>query len=146
MECQLIMGRIGKGFQGAMKKWGFKGMPASHGVSLSHRHLGATGCRTDPGRVLKGKKMAGRMGGGWVTCKSLRVLKLDNVLNCIFIRGAVAGHRNTAVQIWDSKRNPIFATHPPPYPTFVPSATNKVPRVMLAPGDTKDTLHIEALE
>lgn len=85
------------------------------------------------------------MGGGWVTCKSLKVLKIDNAMNCVFVRGAVAGHSNTAVQIYDSKRNPIFSTTPPPYPTFIPDADNKLPRVMLAPGDSKDTLHIEAM-
>lgn len=137
---------IGKGFQGAMVRWGFKGMPASHGVSGTHRHLGATGCRTDPGRVLKGKKMAGRMGGKWATQKCLQVLKIDNALNCIFLRGSVPGHRNTAVQLWDSRRNPIFASTSPPYPTFLPSEGPKLPRIMLAPGETKDSLHIESVE
>ncbi|PJF19032.1 Mitochondrial ribosomal protein L3 [Paramicrosporidium saccamoebae] len=137
---------IGKGFQGAMVRWGFKGMPASHGVSLSHRHLGATGGRTDPGRVFPGKKMAGRMGGHWATQKALRVIKVDNALNCLFVRGSVAGHKGTQIQVWDSKKNPIFTKSPPPYPTFIPSAENPLPRIMMAPGTEKDTLHIEALE
>lgn len=137
---------IGKGFQGAMVRWGFKGMPASHGVSGTHRHLGATGCRTDPGRVLKGKKMAGRMGGKSATQKGLVVLKIDNALNCVFLRGSVPGHRNTAVQLWDSRRNPIFGTTPPPYPTYIPLEGTKLPRIVLAPSEAKDSLHLESLE
>lgn len=146
---------IGKGFQGAMVKWGFRGLPASHGVSLAHRHIGATGCRTDPGRVLKGKKMAGRMGSGRVTCKSLKVLKIDTVLNCLFLRGCVGGHDGTLVKIWDSKCNPIFRTTPPPYPTYIPAAERQptevasgassppsLPRFLLAPESSTDTLAI----
>lgn len=149
---------IGKGFQGAMVKWGFRGLPASHGVSLAHRHIGATGCRTDPGRVLKGKKMAGRMGSGKVTCKSLKVLKIDTVLNCLFLRGCVGGHDGTPVKIWDSRRNPIFCTTPPPYPTYIPEAGRQsakeaastapplpsLPRFLLAPESSVDTLAIKS--
>lgn len=135
---------IGKGFQGAMVRWGFKGLPASHGVSVAHRHLGATGCRTDPGRVLKGKKMAGRMGGQNVTHKCLRVIKVDNALNCIFVRGCVGGHDNTPVKVWDSKKNPIFDTSPPPFPTFLPNSENHLPRTMMAPEPERDTLLIKA--
>jgi large subunit ribosomal protein L3 len=90
--------------------------------------------------------MAGRMGGGRVTCKSLPVLKVDNALNCIFVRGSVAGHRNAFVQVMDSPKNPIFTKTPPPYPTFIPKEGTELPRVMLAPGSLKDTLHIESAE
>lgn len=122
-------------------------MPASHGVSLSHRHIGATGCRTDPGRVFKGKKMAGRMGGHWVSSKCLQVIKIDNALNCIFVRGPVAGHKGTQVQISDSKRNQIFATNPPPFPTYIHTAGKApLPRIMMAPGSDKDTLHIDSIQ
>jgi ribosomal protein L3 len=71
--------RIGKGFQGGMKRWGFKGLKASHGVSLSHRSLGSTGQRQDPGRVFKGKKMPGRMGHDMRLTRSLRVSTLTFV-------------------------------------------------------------------
>ena len=64
---------IGKGFQGAMKRWGFKGLKASHGTSVSHRSLGSTGNRHDPGKVWKGKKMAGRMGGKTRTVQNIKV-------------------------------------------------------------------------
>lgn len=138
---------IGKGFQGAMVRWGFKGLPASHGCSLSHRALGATGSRTDPGRVWKGKKMAGRMGGHNVTSKCLKVLKVDNSLNCIFVRGSVGGHDGTPVKIMDSKKNPIFHLHNPPFPTYIQSSEkDPLPRIMMAPETDNDTLHIEAPE
>ena len=76
-QCVSVQAKsIGKGFQGAMKRWGFKGMPASHGCSLSHRALGATGSREDPSGVIKGKKMAGRMGGKNATMHHLKVSNL----------------------------------------------------------------------
>ena len=78
---------IGKGFQGGMKRWGFHGGPASHGASLSHRILGATGQRQDPGRVFRGKKMPGHMGVETRTMQSLRVFKLDLRDNLIYVRG-----------------------------------------------------------
>lgn len=141
VDCQSKS--IGKGFQGAMVRWGFSGMPASHGCSVSHRALGSTGARTTPGRTLKGKKMAGRMGGHQVTCKRLEVIKIDNALNCIMVKGAVAGHEGTVVKVYDSKHNPIFRTTPPPYPTFIPSKDGpQLPRFLIAPPSTKDTLHI----
>lgn len=77
----------GKGFQGAMKRHNFKGMPASHGVSKSHRALGSTGQCQDPGRVFKGKKMAGRMGHERVTVQNLRVVKIDRGRNLIYLKG-----------------------------------------------------------
>jgi large subunit ribosomal protein L3 len=70
---QNVQHSVGKGFQGVMKRWGFKGLRASHGVSLSHRSGGSTGNRHDPGKVWKGKKMAGRMGGKTRTVQNLRV-------------------------------------------------------------------------
>jgi large subunit ribosomal protein L3 len=110
---------IGKGFQGAMKRWGFKGMPASHGVSLSHRAIGSTGSRQDPGKVFKGKKMAGRMGGDNITVKRLQILQVNIGHNCILVRGCVPGSNNGKLRIWDSENNPIFSVKPPPFPTFI---------------------------
>lgn len=73
-QCVSVQAKsIGKGFQGGMKRWGFKGMPASHGCSLSHRAIGATGSREDPSGVMKGKKMPGRMGGTNATMTCLKV-------------------------------------------------------------------------
>ncbi len=80
----------GKGFQGAMKRWGFAGGPDSHG-SMSHRRVGAIGCRTDPGRVWKGKKMPGRMGYNKVTVKNLKILYVDTDKELIAVKGSVPG-------------------------------------------------------
>lgn len=135
---------IGKGFQGAMKKWGFAGMPASHGQSLTHRAIGATGARSDPGRVFKGKKMAGRMGGSRVTVSRLRILKLDHGLNCIMVRGAVPGHDGTVVRVTDSKqapRNPAV-----PFPTYIADPSNPLPREQTAEFFEKDPLYVGSSE
>mmetsp|Transcript_20716 Transcript_20716/g.30795 ORF Transcript_20716/g.30795 Transcript_20716/m.30795 type:complete len:422 (+) Transcript_20716:44-1309(+) len=109
---------IGKGFQGGMKRWGFAGLHASHGVSRAHRALGATGACQDPGRVWKGKKMAGRMGGKKRTVKNLRVWRITPILDLVWVFGAVPGHRNCVVKLTDAKNKPFHV--PPPYPTFNP--------------------------
>ena len=90
---------IGKGFQGAMKKYGFGGLSATHGVSLTHRSLGSTGNRTLPGRVFKGKKMAGHMGDVNVCVQNLPIVKVDVDANIIAVRGSVPGKQNTVVYI-----------------------------------------------
>ena len=82
---------IGKGFAGAMKRHNFSGLRASHGVSISHRSHGSTGQCQDPGRVFKGKKMAGHMGDCNVTIQNLRVVKTDPEKGIILIKGAVPG-------------------------------------------------------
>lgn len=97
----------GKGFQGAMKRHNFKGMPASHGVSKSHRALGSTGQCQDPGRVFKGKKMAGRMGSDRVTVQNLRVVKVDRGRNLLYLMGAVPGQKGNWVEIRDAVKNPL---------------------------------------
>ena len=90
---------IGKGFQGVMKRYGFGGMCASHGVSLTHRSLGSTGNRTLPGRVFKGKKMAGHMGDRDICIQNLSVYKVDADNNIIAVRGSVPGKANSVVYI-----------------------------------------------
>ncbi|KAK7467203.1 hypothetical protein VKT23_004261 [Stygiomarasmius scandens] len=95
---------IGKGFQGPMKRWGFKGLRASHGVSISHRSGGSTGAHQDPGRVWPGKKMAARMGGTQVTTQNLHVVRVDTSLNLIYVRGAVPGVDDAHVMIRDAKK------------------------------------------
>lgn len=92
----------GKGFQGVMKRWGFGGQPATHGVSLTHRSLGSTGNRQTPGRVFKGKKMPGRMGTKNRTAIGLLVYKVDPYLNVVFVKGAVPGAKNGWVKIYDT--------------------------------------------
>lgn len=110
---------IGKGFQGAMKRWGFAGMPASHGASLSHRSLGSTGGRQDPGKVFKGKKMAGRMGGKRRTVKSVWIYKIDPARSLMWVRGQVPGHSGNFLFVKDAfhKRPDLNIT---PFPTHFP--------------------------
>jgi len=93
---------IGKGFQGVMKKWGFRGLRASHGVSVSHRSAGSTGQHQDPGRVFPGKKMAGRMGGDTITTLNLFVVRIDTTLDLIYVKGCVPGNDGGHVLIRDA--------------------------------------------
>ena len=93
---------IGKGFAGAMKRWNFGGLRASHGVSISHRSHGSTGQCQDPGKVFKGKKMAGHMGAARVTTQNLQVVKTDADRGLVFIKGAVPGSKGGWVTIKDA--------------------------------------------
>jgi len=96
----------GKGFAGGMKRHNFAGNRATHGVSISHRSHGSTGQCQDPGKVFKGKKMAGRLGNVQVTVQNLKVLKVDDENGIILIKGAVPGHKDTVLKIFDSvKKN-----------------------------------------
>jgi large subunit ribosomal protein L3 len=92
----------GKGFQGAMKRHNFGGKEASHGVLKAHRSIGGTGMREWPGRVLKGKKMAGQMGNETVTVQNLKVFGVDASENLIFVEGAVPGSNGTFVLVTDA--------------------------------------------
>lgn len=97
---------IGKGFAGAMKRHNFGGMRASHGVSVSHRAHGSTGQCQDPGRVFKGKKMAGHMGATRVTTQNLKIVSTDTERGLILVRGAVPGSKGGWVFVSDAvKRN-----------------------------------------
>ncbi|MGL5784954.1 MAG: 50S ribosomal protein L3 [Alphaproteobacteria bacterium] len=97
---------IGKGFAGVMKRYNFAGSRATHGVSLSHRSHGSTGQRQDPGKVFKGKKMAGHMGNRNVTTQNLKVILLDVEKNLIALKGAVPGAAGSFVKIRDAvKKN-----------------------------------------
>ena len=93
---------IGKGFAGVMKRHNFSGLRASHGVSVSHRSHGSTGNSQDPGKVFKGKKMAGHMGSKRVTKQNLKIMDIDLANKLIFIKGSVPGHRNSIVLIKDA--------------------------------------------
>jgi len=90
---------IGKGFAGVMKRHNFSGLRASHGVSVSHRAHGSTGQNQDPGKVFKGKKMAGHMGDKYRTIQNLEVIKADLINNLIFVKGSVPGSKNSIVLI-----------------------------------------------
>jgi large subunit ribosomal protein L3 len=111
---------IGKGFAGAMKRWNFGGLRATHGVSVSHRSHGSTGNRQDPGRTFPGKKMAGHLGQEVVTTQNLTVFRVDAERGLILIKGAVPGHEGTFVKIRDAikKARPADA----PFPAGVKSS------------------------
>ena len=96
---------IGKGFAGVMKKYNFSGLRATHGVSVSHRSHGSTGQRQDPGKVFKGKKMAGHMGDKIRTIQNLEIIKSDLENNLIFIKGSVPGSKNSIVLIQKTAKN-----------------------------------------
>lgn len=105
---------LGKGFQGGMKRWNFGGLRASHGVSVSHRSHGSTGQRQDPGRVFKGKKMAGHMGDVRQTTLNLEVLSVDDANGLIAVKGAVPGHKNGWVTVRDAVKKPLPKDAPMP--------------------------------
>ena len=96
---------IGKGFAGVMKRWNFGGLRASHGVSVSHRSHGSTGQRQDPGKVFKGKKMAGHMGDKLRTILNLEIIKSDSDNNLLYLRGSIPGSKNSTVFLRQSVKN-----------------------------------------
>jgi len=101
---------IGKGFAGVIKRHNFSGLRATHGVSVSHRSHGSTGQRQDPGKVFKGKKMAGHMGDKNRTLQNLEIIKSDFENNLIFIKGSVPGSKNSVVIIKETSKNIKRAT------------------------------------
>eukprot|EP00244_Chara_vulgaris_P010668 TRINITY_DN4986_c0_g1_i4.p2 TRINITY_DN4986_c0_g1~~TRINITY_DN4986_c0_g1_i4.p2 ORF type:complete len:160 (+),score=28.98 TRINITY_DN4986_c0_g1_i4:3-482(+) len=105
---------IGKGFQGVMKRHGFAGGPASHGNSKAHRKAGSTGQCQDPGKVFKGKKMAGHMGAERRTVQNVWVYRIDPHRNLMYIRGQIPGHKGSFVVIQDALRKPKDTTWPFP--------------------------------
>ncbi|KAG5181324.1 translation protein [Tribonema minus] len=133
----------GKGFQGGMKRWNFKGQRASHGVSKTHRHIGSTGQCQDPGRVFKGKKMPGRMGGTAVTVQCLRILKLDTQRDLLFVKGHVPGPRGAFLRVQDALKRAEFPA-PPPFPSYAPppheGEGEEVPLELFAPVKESDPL------
>ena len=112
----------GKGFAGGMKRWGFGGMRATHGVSISHRALGSTGQRQDPGRVFKNKKMAGHMGDKQRTQQNLEVVRVDDERGLIFVKGSVPGSKNGWLLVRDAVKVSRHADAP--YPAGLKQAAN----------------------
>jgi large subunit ribosomal protein L3 len=104
----------GKGFQGAMKRWNFGGLRATHGVSVSHRSHGSTGQRQDPGKVFKGKKMAGHMGDDRITTQNLVVAKVDVARGLVMVRGAVPGSKGGWVLVRDAVKKAASKDAPKP--------------------------------
>jgi large subunit ribosomal protein L3 len=107
----------GKGFAGAMKRWGFGGLRATHGVSVSHRSHGSTGNRQDPGRVFKNKKMAGHMGARNRTQQNLEVVRTDPIRGLLFIKGSVPGHKGSWLTVSDAVKLP--RPEAAPYPAAI---------------------------
>jgi large subunit ribosomal protein L3 len=105
---------VGKGFAGAMKRHNFGGLRATHGVSVSHRSHGSTGQRQDPGRVFKGKRMAGHMGAAQRTTQNVQVVRIDEERGLILLKGAVPGPKGGWVAIRDAVRTPAPKDLPVP--------------------------------
>ena len=123
---------IGKGFAGAMKRHNFGGLRASHGVSISHRSHGSTGQCQDPGKVFKGKKMAGHMGAVRVTTQNLEVVKTDAGRGLIMVKGAVPGSKGGWVTIKDAVKKKLPENVP--FPAALKSAA-KAAAVTEAPAE-----------
>jgi large subunit ribosomal protein L3 len=115
---------IGKGFAGVMKRYNFRGLRASHGVSLTHRSHGSTGQRQDPGKVMKGKKMAGHMGNKLRTIQNLVVVDIDVENNLIIVKGSVPSHKGAIVKVFDSIKKAL--PNDAPYPCFKSQAQGQV--------------------
>ena len=118
-----IQGRTqGKGFQGGMKRWGFGGLRATHGVSVSHRSLGSTGQRQDPGKVFKNKKMAGHMGDKNRTQQNLEIVGTDAERGLIFVRGSVPGSKGGWLFVKDAVK--VAAHKDAPFPAGLKAVAN----------------------
>lgn len=133
---------IGKGFQGVMKRWGFAGQPASHGNSLSHRAAGSTGMCQDPGKVFKGKKMPGRMGGKRQTTQNCLVWRVDPARNLIYVRGQVPGHKGNFVEIKDATHKNVDEQPSLPIPT-VAQDSESLHVLQVAPKSERNPFDIE---
>ena len=118
---------IGKGFQGVMKRWNFGGLRASHGVSISHRSHGSTGQRQDPGKVFKGKKMAGHLGVENVTTQNIEVVRTDVDRGLILVRGSVPGAKGGWVHLRDAVKRKLPAAAPVPGKFRLPEAAAAAP-------------------
>src|SRR6187549_3370985 len=105
---------IGKGFAGGMKRWNFNGLRASHGVSVSHRSIGSTGGRQDPGKTWKNKKMPGHLGVDRITTLNLRVVQTDVERGLILVEGAVPGSKGGWIRVRDAVKKPLPKDAPKP--------------------------------
>jgi large subunit ribosomal protein L3 len=132
-----IQGRTqGKGFAGGMKRWGFGGLRATHGVSVSHRSLGSTGQRQDPGKVFKNKKMAGHMGDKNRTQQNLEIVGTDVERGLIFVKGSVPGSKGGWLIVKDAVKVARHAEAP--YPAGLKAAANSNNAPAETPAETVD--------
>jgi large subunit ribosomal protein L3 len=113
---------MGKGFAGGMKRWNFRGLRATHGVSVSHRSIGSTGNRQDPGKVFKNKKMPGHLGSETVTTQNIVVVKTDTSRGLIMVRGSVPGVKGAWVSVRDAVKRKLPDSAPKPGAFKLPEA------------------------
>lgn len=134
----------GKGFQGVMKRHHYAGGTASHGNSKNHRTMGSTGMCQDPGRVFKGKKMPGRMGGTNNTIANLWVYKVELDRNLLYVKGAVPGPPGSFVRVTDSRKHRWDTAMPPPFPTIDEEGARAVAEeVAWEAGDGREKTRLE---
>ncbi len=131
---------IGKGFSGAMKRWNFGGMRATHGVSISHRAHGATGQCQDPGKVFKGKKMAGHYGSERVTVMNLEIVRTDVERGLILVKGAIPGHEGSFVEVRDAVKRAIHADAPAAGSFKAPAGASAASGDVKIEGTAADTI------
>ncbi len=135
----------GKGFAGAMKRHNFGGLRASHGVSVSHRSHGSTGQCQDPGKVFKGKKMAGHMGADRVTVQNLKVVSIDTEDNLVLVHGAVPGSKNGWVFLSDAVKKAVPGEAPFPAGLLTKISAEEAPEVPVSTGSpTSESTKVEA--
>jgi large subunit ribosomal protein L3 len=120
----------GKGFAGGMKRWNFKGLRATHGVSVSHRSIGSTGNRQDPGKVFKGKKMPGHLGAETVTTQNIVVVRTDKDRGLIMLKGSVPGSKGGWVSVRDAVKRKLPDAAPKPGAFKAPVAVAAAPELM----------------
>ena len=113
----MLFRSVGKGFAGGMKRWNFGGLRATHGVSVSHRSIGSTGGRQDPGKTFKNKKMAGHLGDERITTQNLEVALVDAEKNLIMVRGSIPGGKDGYVLVRDAIKKARHADAPYPAAT-----------------------------
>lgn len=127
---------IGKGFAGAMKRWNFGGLRATHGVSISHRSHGSTGHCQDPGKVFKGKKMAGHMGDEKITTQNLEIVAVDEDRDLVMVKGAVPGSKGGWVVLKDAVKKK--APEGLPFPAAVKAAPESAAPAENAPAEAQE--------
>ena len=135
---------LGKGFQGGMKRWNFKGLRATHGVSVSHRSIGSTGNRQDPGKVFKGKKMAGHMGDKQRTQQNLEIVSTDVERGLLFVKGSVPGSKGAWLMVKDAVKVARHADAP--YPASIKSTAAPIDAPAETPADVVETTAAETQE